>query len=106
MRIFTCKTTPQSRIRSTAFGPGRKHSLLPALATNVPPARLLNASRPLHRGAFIKRLCQHAKGVLFYGTPEVFVKRRGRFTKKKPAHLCGLVSFLVTRTGIEPMLPP
>ena len=28
------------------FCPGRKHSLLPALATNMPPACLLNASRP------------------------------------------------------------
>ena len=30
--------------------PGRKHSLLPALAANVPPARLLNASRPSCEG--------------------------------------------------------
>jgi len=30
----------------TAFGPGRKHSLLPALAKNMPPAYFLNASRP------------------------------------------------------------
>ena len=37
---------PQSRICSTAFGPGRKHSLLPALAKNMPPAYFLNASRP------------------------------------------------------------
>ena len=29
-----------------AFGPGRKHSLLPALAKNMPPAYFLNASRP------------------------------------------------------------
>ena len=46
---------PQSRPRVgsavPAFGPGRKHSLLPALATNVPPARLLNASRPFRKGA-------------------------------------------------------
>ena len=49
----------------TAFGPGRKHSLLPALATNVPPARLLNASRPFERelgergvvGRFAADLC-------------------------------------------------
>ena len=31
----------------TAYGSGRKHSFLPALATNVPPACLLNASRSL-----------------------------------------------------------
>ena len=30
----------------TAFGPGRKHGLLPALAKNMPPAYFLNASRP------------------------------------------------------------
>ena len=35
----------------TAFGPGRKRSLLPALATNVPLARLLNASRPFRKGS-------------------------------------------------------
>ena len=29
-----------------AFGPGRKHALLPALAKNMPPAYFLNASRP------------------------------------------------------------
>ena len=33
-----------------AFGPGRKHSLLPALAKNMPPAYFLNASRPPGRG--------------------------------------------------------
>ena len=31
---------------ATAFGPGRKHGLLPALAKNMPPAYFLNASRP------------------------------------------------------------
>ena len=36
----------------TAFGPGRKHSLLPALAKNMPTAYFLNAPRPLHKGAF------------------------------------------------------
>ena len=44
------KTIPQSA-SLTAFGPGRKHSLLPALATNSPLGCLLNASRPLHKGA-------------------------------------------------------
>lgn len=29
-----------------AFGSGRKRSSLPALAANVPPARLFNVSRP------------------------------------------------------------
>ena len=33
-----------------AFGPGRKHSLLPALAKNMPSAYFLNASRPLGGG--------------------------------------------------------
>jgi len=36
---------------ATPFGPGRKHSLLPALAKNMPPACFLNVSRPLHKGA-------------------------------------------------------
>ena len=31
---------------SGAFGPGRKHSLLPALAKKMPRAYFLNASRP------------------------------------------------------------
>ena len=35
-----------------AFGPGRNHRLLPPLATNMPPACLLYASAPLHKGAF------------------------------------------------------
>ena len=39
------RTLPQSP-SVTAFGPGRKHSLLPALAKNMPPAYFLNASRP------------------------------------------------------------
>ena len=38
-------TLPQSP-SVTAFGPGRKHSLLPALAKNMPLAYFLNASRP------------------------------------------------------------
>ena len=33
----------------TAYGPGRKHSLLPALAKNMPPAYFLHASRPHQR---------------------------------------------------------
>ena len=33
------------KIQATQFGSGRKRSLLPALAANVPPARLLNALR-------------------------------------------------------------
>ena len=40
------KKLPQST-PLTAFGPGRKHSLLPALAKNMPPEYFLNASRPL-----------------------------------------------------------
>ena len=36
---------PQSPA-APAFGPGRKHGLLPALAKNMPPAYFLNASRP------------------------------------------------------------
>ena len=35
-----------SRLKAPAFGPGRKHSWLPALAKNMPPAYFLNASRP------------------------------------------------------------
>jgi len=35
-----------------AFGLGRKHSLLPALAKNMPQAYFLNASRPHQRKAF------------------------------------------------------
>ena len=36
--------------------PGREHSSLPALATNVPPARLLDASRPMRgRQVTLKR---------------------------------------------------
>ena len=41
-----------------AFGPGRNHRLLPALATNSPQGCLLNASRPLHKGAFWVRYQQ------------------------------------------------
>ena len=33
-------------LRSPAYGPGRNHRLLPALATNSPPDCLLHASRP------------------------------------------------------------
>ena len=44
-------TIPQSPT-VPAFGPGRKHSLLPALAINNTLCCLLNASRPLHKGAF------------------------------------------------------
>ena len=46
-------TIPQSPT-VPAFGPGRKHSLLPALAINNTPCCLLNASRPLHKGAFLQ----------------------------------------------------
>ena len=46
--LFMCRRGGSAM---TAFGPGRKHSLLPALATNVPLARLLNASRPFRKGA-------------------------------------------------------
>ena len=48
------KTIPQSA-SLTAFGPGRNRRLLPALAKNMPPAYFLNASRPLHKGAFDTR---------------------------------------------------
>ena len=37
---------PSTSLRTGYHLPGRNHRLLPALATNVPPARLLNASRP------------------------------------------------------------
>ena len=46
------KKLPQST-PLPAFGPGRKHSLLPALAKNMPPAYFLNASRPLRRSLLI-----------------------------------------------------
>ena len=39
------RVLPQSP-SAPAFGPGRKHSLLPALAKNMPQAYFLNASRP------------------------------------------------------------
>ena len=39
------RTLPQSPT-APAFGPGRKHSLLPAWAKNMPQAYFLNASRP------------------------------------------------------------
>ena len=39
------RALPQSPA-APAFGPGRKHGLLPALAKNMPPAYFLNASRP------------------------------------------------------------
>jgi len=45
------KTIPPSFApQNPAYGPGRKHSLLPALAKNMPQAYFLNASRPLHKG--------------------------------------------------------
>ncbi|MBR6725750.1 MAG: hypothetical protein IKL81_02040, partial [Clostridia bacterium] len=47
----------------TAFGPGRNHRLLPALAKNMPLAYFLNASRPLHKGAF--GLCAPKVRLLF-----------------------------------------
>jgi len=50
---------------SIPVGPGRKRSLLPALATNVPPARLLNASRPLKGEPSLFLLYQHAKAKHF-----------------------------------------
>jgi len=37
-----------------AFGPGCKHSLLPALAKNMPQAYFLNASLPLGRCLFTR----------------------------------------------------
>ena len=51
-----------------AFGPGRKHSMLPALAKNMPPAYFLNASRPLHKGGFF--LSCHKKTRADLGTPK------------------------------------
>ena len=42
---FWQRALPQSPA-APAFGPGRKHALLPALAKNMPPAYFLNASRP------------------------------------------------------------
>ena len=48
-------TIPQSPT-VPAFGPGRKHSLLPALAINNTPCCLLNASRPLHKGALTRHI--------------------------------------------------
>ena len=44
-RILLSRALPQSPA-APAFGPGRKHGLLPALAKNMPPAYFLNASRP------------------------------------------------------------
>ena len=44
-RNFHCIALSLSRF-ATAFGPGLKHSLLPDLAKNMPPAYFLNASRP------------------------------------------------------------
>ena len=38
---------PQSSAKLTAYGPGHKHSLLPALAKNIPQVYFLNASRPV-----------------------------------------------------------
>ena len=48
--LTVLKKTARALLQSPtapAFGPGRKHSLLPALAKNMPPAYFLNASRPL-----------------------------------------------------------
>ena len=56
------KTIPQPPSAS-AFGPGRNRRLLPALAKNMPPAYFLNASRPLHKGAF--SLCASKVYLLF-----------------------------------------
>ena len=41
-----------------AFGPGRKHSLLPAWAKNMPPAYFLNASRPLGGSREKRKACE------------------------------------------------
>ena len=49
-RNRTAVSIPQSALL-TAYGPGRKHSLLPTLAKNMPLAYFLNAWRPLHKGA-------------------------------------------------------
>ena len=48
------KSLPQSHIRSTAPSSegAEKHSLLPALAKNMPQPYFLNASRPHQRKAF------------------------------------------------------
>ena len=40
----------------TVFDPGRNYKLLPALAKNMPQAYFLYASRPLHKGAFERRM--------------------------------------------------
>ena len=49
--VFGGFETSRCTIPQSAFGPGRNHRLLPALAKNMPPACFLNASRPLHKGA-------------------------------------------------------
>jgi len=78
------KSTSQSSARSlrlTAYGPRRNHRLLRSLATNMPPACLLNASSPLskgsHRGASLhfkfRLICHslssfaHAAGQIRHG---------------------------------------
>ena len=43
---YAAMCLPSQSPAVTAYGPGRKHSLLPALAANSPPGCLLNASRP------------------------------------------------------------
>ena len=55
--------------------PGRRHSLLAALAKNVPPARFLDASRPLHRGALSAPSVKMGRGVPF--------NRRSRRAEKR-----------------------
>ena len=47
----TAGKQPSQSPSVTAYGPGRNHRLLPALAKNMPPACFLNASRP-QRGSF------------------------------------------------------
>ena len=49
---------PSVSLRLPACGPGRNHRLLPPLAKNVPLAHFLNASAPLHKGAFgVAEIC-------------------------------------------------
>ena len=87
--LFLQPTIPQSS-SMTAFGPGRMHSLLPALAKNMPTAYFLNASRPLHKGAFLEAilfiLCSPSSPVNLYRTSRL---TRGFRLQKKPTRCTG-----------------
>ena len=69
---------------SGAFGPGRKHGLLPALAKNMPPAYFLNASRP--PGGSLATLHRYGDANGYHHTPygrPLVVRNNEQFNQNK-----------------------